>query len=67
MEKRKRRRGKKLNLVGEQDSGAQFWSPTRYNAAKVYQAEKEEAEHQRKEAIATRKADAAAAREQKQA
>jgi DDE superfamily endonuclease len=67
IEKKKRTRGKKLNLIGEQDSKAQFWSPTRYKAAQAYQAQKEEAEHQRKEAIASKKACAAAAREQKQA
>jgi hypothetical protein len=67
LEKKKRRRGKKLNLIGKQDSKAQFWSPSWSNAALAYQAQKEEAEHQKKEAIAKKKALAAAAHKQKQA
>ena len=67
LEKKKYRYRKKLNLIGEQDSKAQFWSPAWQKAAQAYQAQKEEAEQQKKEAITNKKALAAAAREQKQA
>ncbi len=67
IEKKKRVRGKKLNLIGEEDSKAQFWSPCWWKAAEAYQAQKEKAEQEKKEAIANKKVLAAAAREQKQA
>jgi hypothetical protein len=40
IETKKRTRGKRLNLVGEECSGPQFFSPSRIQAARVYQAEK---------------------------
>lgn len=44
-EKKKRQRGKRLNLVGDEDHGvAQFFSPARVLAAKEYQESKEAAE-----------------------
>jgi hypothetical protein len=51
IEKKKRSRGKRLNLVNEENSGAQFFSPTRIQKAREVQAEKasfEEAEIARK-------------------
>ena len=41
LEKRKRQRGKRLNLVGEEAFGAQFFSPGRVRAARAFQAQKE--------------------------
>lgn len=52
VEKKKRKRGKRLNLVGEENSGPQFFSPTRIQAARAYQEEKaalEQAENASKE------------------
>ena len=40
-EKRRRHRGKRLNLVGEEDGGPQFYSPAHIQAAKDYQESKE--------------------------
>jgi hypothetical protein len=54
-------------LIGKQDSKAQFWSSKKQNTAKLYQVQKEEAEYQKKNTIANKKAYTAAAREQKQA
>ena len=39
-EKKKRQRGKRLNLLGEEDSGPQFFSPQRVQAARQFQATK---------------------------
>ena len=38
MEKKKRRRSKRLNLLDQEDSGPQFWSPIKIVAAREYQA-----------------------------
>jgi hypothetical protein len=54
IEKKKRTRGKRLNLVGEECSGPQFFSPSRIQAARAYQAEKateQQAEKAAKEAV----------------
>ena len=40
-EKRRRKRGKKLNLVGEEDGGAQLFHANKVRAALAYEAEKE--------------------------
>ena len=39
--KKKRRRGKRLNLVGDEDIGAQFFSPARVEAAQAWQVVKD--------------------------
>jgi hypothetical protein len=58
-EKKKRKRGKKLNLVGEEDTGAQLFHSLKVRAALAYQAEKEakeraeKAEKDIKKAVAT--------------
>ena len=52
-EKKRRKRGKKLNLVGEEDTGAQLFHFSRVYAALEYQAAKEavgQAEKAEKEA-----------------
>ena len=43
-EKKRRRRGKRLNLVGEEESRPQFFSPRRIQTAREFQAAKEEDE-----------------------
>ena len=40
-EKKRRKRGKRLNLVGEEDSGAQLFHSSKVQAALAYEAEKE--------------------------
>jgi hypothetical protein len=40
-EKKRRQRGKRLNLLGEEDSGAQLFHSSRVRAALAYEAEKE--------------------------
>ena len=54
IEKKKRTRGKRLNLVGEECSGPQFFSPSRIQATRAYQAEKatiQQAEKAAKDAV----------------
>jgi hypothetical protein len=41
LEHQKRKKGKKLNLVGEDDIGLQFYSPNRVRCALVFQDKKE--------------------------
>ncbi|SLM40587.1 hypothetical protein LPUS_11414 [Lasallia pustulata] len=55
-EKKRRKRGKRLNLLGEEESGPQFFSPGRVTAARTWQAEKEEEEQQHRQDIESRKA-----------
>ena len=62
-EKKRRKRGQRLNLVGEEDSGAQLFSPTRVAAARKYQAAKEETDRLNREGIESRKAAKAAKKE----
>jgi len=59
-EKKRRRRGKRLKLVGAEESGPQFFSPGKVQAARDYQASKDQEEELRKQGIADRKALAAA-------
>ena len=42
IEKTKRKRGKRLNLLGQEDNGPQFFTPDRVKAAITYQAQKED-------------------------
>ena len=60
MKKKKRRRGKRLNLLGQEDDGPIFWSPNKVVAAREYQALKEDAEIAERQAIEERKAQRAA-------
>ncbi len=60
LEKKKRRRGKALNLVGEQDSGPQFYSPGRITRAREFQGEKQAAEQADRARIDANKAQALA-------
>jgi hypothetical protein len=49
IEKRKRKKGKRLNLLGEEDNGPQFFTPERVRAALEYQARKEDEEEAEKQ------------------
>ena len=60
--KRRKKRGKRLNLIGEEDSGPQFFSPGRVQAAKDNQTKKEEEEQERRRLIDERRAQASAKR-----
>ena len=66
-EKKRRQRGKRLNLLGENDSGPQFFSPGRIQAAREYQIQKSANETLRQQEIANTKALAATKRAQKEA
>jgi DDE superfamily endonuclease len=59
-EKTKRRRGKRLNLVGEEDNGPQFFGPSEVLCAKSYASEKEAQEQAERDRIEANKATAAA-------
>jgi hypothetical protein len=67
LERKKRQRGKKLNLLGESDVGPQFFSPARIQAARLFQAQKVDTETARKQRIADKKATAIVVRQQKEA
>jgi hypothetical protein len=54
-EKKKRQRGKKLNLFGEEDHGPQFFSPVTFKRAKDVQAAKEAEAEAEKARIASNK------------
>ena len=66
LEKKRRNRGVRLNLVGEEDSGPQFFSPGRVQAARDYQATKDAEEKARQQDILTRKALAVTKKAQKE-
>jgi hypothetical protein len=55
MEKKSRARGRKLNLLGEEDNN-QLYSPTRICAARDFQAEKDAQEQAEKDRKATKRA-----------
>jgi hypothetical protein len=65
LEKKKRNRGKRLNLLGEEDNGPQLFNPARIALAQAHAEEKEEAERQKKKAIESRKVKANALRLEK--
>lgn len=65
-EKKRRKRGKRLNLLGEEDSGPQFFSPGRVQAARDWQATKEEEEAQHQLNIEEKRALTAAKKQQKE-
>ena len=67
LERQKRKKGKKLNLVGEDDIGPQFYNPDRVRRALVFQGEKEAQEQADRNRIASKKAQSAANKVQKEA
>ena len=58
-EKKRRKRNKRLNLFGENDFGAQFFSLIKVQAAREYQTIKEKNKLIKKQSIIERKAQAA--------
>ena len=51
-EKKRRKRGKRLNLLGEENNGPQFFSPARVQAARAWQASKNDEKTRKQEAVA---------------
>ena len=66
MEKKKRRRGKRLNLLGQEDDGLIFQSLIKVVAAREYQALKEDVEIAERQAIEERKVQRAINKQQKE-
>jgi len=66
-EKKKRQRGKRLNLLGENSTGPQFFSPNRIQQARDYQDQKDQIEVQRQQEIAHKKDQSALKKAQKEA
>jgi hypothetical protein len=66
IEKKKRSRSKRLNLAGEEDSGPQFFSPGRIQAAREFQALKEDERDAGKAEKALKKVEAEVLRQQKE-
>jgi hypothetical protein len=67
LERQKRKKGKKLNLVGEDDIGPQFYSPCRVRRALEFQSEKEAEEQANRDRIADKKAQSARNKAQREA
>jgi hypothetical protein len=67
LERQKRQRGKKLNLLGESNAGPQFFSPNQVRAGLAFQAEKTAAEQADRDLIAAKKVQSAANKVQKEA
>lgn len=65
-ERKRRKRGKRLNLVGKEESGPQFFSQGKVQAARDYRAAKYQDEEQRKQDIVDREALAATRKIQKE-
>ena len=65
IEKKKRKRGKRLNLIGQEEGGPQFFSPSRVEAARAYQALKDAKEAQKQQRVQDRKAKAATNKQEK--
>jgi DDE superfamily endonuclease len=65
-EKKKKQRGKRLNLLGEEDFGAQLYSPGQVQNARDFQAQKEEAEQLRQQEISDKRDIAAAKKIEKE-
>jgi hypothetical protein len=66
IEKKKRKRGKRLNLVGEEDNGPQFYTPNRVRTALEYQEQKEREEEAEKQVKIDNKARKALEKEEKE-
>src|SRR5450432_2684678 len=63
LEKKKRKRGKRLNLLSEEDNRPQFYSQARIQAAREIKAQKEATEEENRAKIASKKALAIVAKE----
>src|SRR5450432_4368274 len=66
LEKKKRKLGKRLNLIGEEDYRPQFFTPERVYAAINYQAQKEDNQEQEKRAKVENKARKALEKQEKE-
>ena len=66
VEKKKKQRGKRLNLLGEEDVGLQVFTPTAIQVAQARKAAKEEEEEQKKEEKEKKKEEAVQQRLKKQ-
>src|SRR5450432_2462636 len=66
LEKKKRKPGKRLNLIGEEDYGPQFFTPERVRAAIDYQAQKEDDQELEKRARIENKARKALEKQEKE-
>ena len=66
-EKKRRQKGKRLNLLGESDLGPQFFSPGRIQAAREYQSQKDTEVALRQQQLANTKALAAIKKVEKEA
>jgi hypothetical protein len=67
LERKRRKKGRKLNLLGTDDQGPQLWSPTQVRTARIVQAQKDADEEANRQRIADKKAKAAANKAQKEA
>jgi hypothetical protein len=56
LEKRRRQKGKRLNLLGDEATGPVFFSPSKVQRAKALQEEKEAGEQLRKDQLAEKRA-----------
>jgi hypothetical protein len=65
-EKKRRKRGKRLNILGKEDPGAQFFSPGQVQAGRDWQAQKEEEEAQKQRDLKGKRAAIAAQKLQKE-
>jgi len=65
-EKKKKQRGKRLNLLNEEDSGPQFFNLQRVQAARQFQATKDAEEVLRQQQILDKKALAVTRKAQKE-
>ena len=66
MEKKKRRKGKKLNLLGQKDSRPQFFNLLKVQTAREFQALKKENKIIERQEIEERKAQKAIKKQQKE-
>ena len=65
-DKKKKKRGIRLNLLGEEDAGPQFFDPDEIMAAREFQKTKKDVETRRQQDINDRKVQAAAKKKQKE-
>jgi hypothetical protein len=64
-EKKRRKRGKRLNLIGQEEGGPQFFSPSQIEAARAQQVLKDAKEAQKQQSIQDKKARAAINKQEK--
>ena len=67
LKRKRRKKGRKLNLLGKEDHGPQFWSPAQVRGARIVQAQKDGEEQANQHRIAEKKAKTIANKAQKEA